>query len=207
MLASKQLVVGRRDLGGEGRIIRQLERLRGIREQRVHRVAPFVGVGRQPVIFVAQIEQQIGVNLVGAGIHVGARRLARPRQRVHPALRRDVAELLHIIGAHRLHRVDRQLPHLGEAVRPVRLHQRRVDVPIAHVGKPEHPLAKREIPMEHGKAAVGLRDQRAIDGFGRVAAVERRLERTVIVPRLGVEELPLDLRRQRRAETEFSNAL
>ena len=140
------------------------------------------------------------MNVVGRAVHVGARGFPGPRQRIHPALARHVRELALIVGAHRLHRVDRQLSHVGEAVGPVGLHQRRVDVPIAKVGQAEHPPAQLEIALQHRQTAVRLRDQRPIHAFGDVAAVERRLECAVVVPRLGLEQRALDLRAERRAE-------
>ena len=196
----QQLVVGRGDLGGEDRIGGKLERLRGIGQQRVHRMTPFVRVGGQPVIFVAEVEQQIGVNVIGRAVHVGARRLTRPRKRIHPAFGGHFRELADIVGSERPHCLDGQLAHLGEAVGPVGLHQRRVDVPIAHVRETEHPATKFEIPVQHREAAVGLRDERTIHRLGHVAAVERSLERAVIVARLGREQGALHLRGQRRAK-------
>ena len=199
-VGEQQLVRRRRDLGGEGWIAGQLVRLGRIGEQAVHRVTPFVGVGREPVIFVAEVEQQIGVNVVGARVHVGARRLARPRQRIHPALGAHVREEANIVRPQRLDRIDRQLAHLREAVGPVGFHQRRVNVPIAHVRQPEHPPAKLEIAVEHGKPPVRLGNQRAIDRLRDVGAVERGLERAVVMPRLGPEQIALRLCRERRAE-------
>ena len=64
-----------------------------------------------------------------------------------------------IVGPERLYRVDRQLPHLGERVAAVRLHQRRVDVLITHVGQAEHSPPKLEIAMQYRQAAIGLGDQ------------------------------------------------
>ena len=129
-------------------------------------MAPFVGVGGEAVIFVAEVEQQVRVHVIGRAVHVGARGFARPRQRIHPALARHVGELALIVGAQRLHRLDRQLPHVGQAVGAVRLHQRRIDVPIAEVGQAEHPPAKLEVALEHRQTAVGLGDQRPVDASG-----------------------------------------
>ena len=200
-VGEQQLVTGRGDFSGEGRIVRQLERLRRIGQQRMHRMAPLMRVGRQPIIFVAEVEQQIRVNVIGAGVHVSARSLAGPGQGIHPFARRHVREFTNVVGAQRLHRVDRQLAHLGQRVSPVRLHQRRIDVPIAHVGQAEHSAAKLEVTVQHRKAAVGLGDQRAVDRFGQVAAVERGLQRAVVMARLGAEQIALHLRGERSAET------
>ena len=54
--------------------------------------------------------------------------------------------------------------------------------------------------MEHRQAAVGLGDQRTIDGLGDVRAIERALQCAVVVPRLGGEHRALDTGRERRSE-------
>ena len=59
--------------------------------------------------------------------------------------------------------------------------------------------------MEHGQAAVGLGDQRAIDRFGQIAPVERGLQGAVIVARLGREQRALGLRAERGAKRAFES--
>src|SRR5690348_17591880 len=51
---------------------------------------------------------------------------------------------------------------LFRSVAAVRLHQRRVDVPIAHVRQAEHAAAKFEVAVKHRQAAIGLRNERPV---------------------------------------------
>ena len=68
----EEFVRRRRDFGSECRIAGQFIGLRSVGQQRMHRMPPLMRVSGQPVIFVAEVEQQIGVNVERARLHVGA---------------------------------------------------------------------------------------------------------------------------------------
>ena len=202
-IGHQHVVGGRCDFGGEGRIVRQLVRLRRLSQQRVHRVAPFVRINAEAIIFVAHVEEQVRVHAISVGLHIGARRFSRPWERIHPPFRARIGKDSDIFGPERPHRLDRQLTDLGQSIASVRLHQRRINVPITHVGQAEHPPAKLEIAVEDWKPAIGFGDQRPVDRFGQVGAVERALNRAIIFARLGGELVAIDLRRKRGAERTF----
>ena len=113
--ASSCSFTGRGDLGGEGGIVRGLEGLARLGEQGVDRMAPFMGVGGKPLIILGEVEQQIGVHVIGAAAHIGAGRLALAREGIHPARRRAAREQPAIFGAERAHRLQRGGAHVGAA--------------------------------------------------------------------------------------------
>ena len=194
------LVQGRRDLGEEDRIVGLVIGLGRIGEQRVERMAPFMGIGAHPVIFVAQVEQQIGVHVERAGVHIGPRPLALAGPGIHPFGRSRLGDARLIVGAERLHGFERRRAHLVERVAAVHRYQRRIDVVIADVRQLEHLAAQLEIAVELGQPLVRLGHQRAVYGLGHVVAGKRAGERGRVFPCLGIEDVAAHLGAIGRAE-------
>ena len=57
--------------------------------------------------------------------------------------------------------------------------------------------------MQRGQAAIGLGDQRAVDGFGHVVGEERGRQRILVLARLGAEDVAHDLRGKDSARGAF----
>lgn len=92
---------------------------------------------------------------------------------------------------------------MGKAELGVQPRDRRIDVPVAHLGQAQQAPAHLEIAVQDRQAAVRLRDQGPIDRLGNVRPVHRGGQAARILPRLGGEDVALDLGRQRGAQAGF----
>ena len=126
--------------------------------------------------------------------------LARARQEVGPSGLVAARELAAVLVAERGHRRQRHRHGLVDRVAAVDLlDERRVQVLVPERGEAEHPLAQRQVPVQRRQVRVDVLDELAIDAHGDVVMEHRRLEARGEVVHVGVEDVGLELRVQRRA--------
>ena len=105
VVEQQRLAQRRRHLGDEDRVARIHERLRLVRQHRVHRVAHLVGQREDAVERVVPVEQHVRVHAVDRR-RVGAAVLARVLVDVDPALGEGAPDARLVVGAEHRRRVD-----------------------------------------------------------------------------------------------------
>ena len=166
-------------------------------------MAPFVRIDGEARIILGEVQQHIGVHVIGAAVHIGARCLALARERIHPARRRAFRQQPAIFGTERAQRFQRRRPHFRQREAPLVAHQRRIDVVIMEIRQAQHPLPEGEIAMQRRQPPIGLGDQRPVNAFRNVVAGQRPLQAVVVAPRLRLEDVAAHLRGKRGAERAF----
>ena len=154
---------------------------------------PLVGQGRDRLVVVVVVHQNVRMDVVDVAVHVGPRLLSLPGMHIHPAGREALGDRLPGLLAEWNHRVQHQLlaPLDGE------IHLARdqgwIDIPVAHVGHTHHPRSQPEVPVKHVQVLVRLLDEGLVDGCRNPVGIERCLERAAVLADPGVEDVALDL--------------
>ena len=141
------------------------------------------------------------MDVVRAAVRIGARALALARQQIDPALLERALNRRAILGPERRHGVEHDLLRfLGRVIELHRSDERRVEIVVVQLRQAENPLPQLQVPVERRQIAVHAVDEPRIDGDRNVRAVERRLERRRVAPRLREEQHLLHFPVHRGAE-------
>ena len=176
-------------------------RLRLVREVALHRVAQLVGQRADVGVLAVVVDQHVRVDVVRAAVRIGARALAVVRQQVDPALVERALDHRRVVRPERRDGAEHVLLRLlGRVFELHRRHERRVEIVVVQLVDAHHPLAKLQVAVERRQVPVHAVDEARVDRHRNVRAVERRLERRRILPRLRVEQHLLHFAVHRRAE-------
>ena len=141
------------------------------------------------------------MDVVRAAVRVGARALAGSRIHVDPALGEGARRGRGVVRAERGERGEHVLLRLFHGVVQIdRRDERRVQIVVVQLREPHHALAQVQVAVERREIAVHAVDQPRVDRGRNVRAVERPLERALVLPGLRVEHVRLHLPVHGRAE-------
>ena len=186
----QRLAQRRGHFGHEDRVARVHERLRRVRQQRVHRVAHLVRQREDGVEGVVVIEEHVRVGAVHRR-RVGAAPLALVLVDVNPPARKGLPHALLVLGAERGHRVHHPVLHLLVLVVRLVLDQRHERVEHVVVGEAQRALAQLVIAAKGPHAGLGLVNEVLDDARGNGVAEERRIERGGVAARARLKPIAL----------------
>ena len=177
VVEQQRLAERRRHLGDEDRVARIHERLRLVRQHRVHRVAHLVGQREDAVERVVPVEQHVRMHAVHRR-RVGAAVLARVLVDVDPALGEGPPDARLVVGAEHRRRLDDPVGDVVVGVAPIELDERDGAVVEVIAVEAEHALAQPLVaPQRLDAGAAGgdeVLDDRRRDGVAVEGGVEHR---------------------------------
>ena len=186
----QRLAQRRGHLGDEDRVARVNERLRFVRQDRVHRMAHLVGRREHVVERVGVVEEHVRVRAVHRG---GIRARALPLVLVHvdPAPAEALAHAPLIFRPERRRRVHDPVEHLFVLILLVERHQRNGEV--VHVVRRNLQDAPPQavVAAQRLDARARRLDQVFDDGRRDVVAVERGIERRLVAAGARLEPVAL----------------
>ena len=188
-------------LGHEDGVVRGDVGLVPAGKEGVHGVARLVGQRGDIVVAAHEVQELVGVHIVGRAVAVRARFLALGGHEVHPAGLVALLEVVHIGLAEGSAGFEREVHGLlGREGQVHILHDGGVEVLVAELLDAHHPLPELEVAVQGVKVGVHIADELLINGRGDVVPVEGGLKAGAVVPGVLVEHVRLDLGVERCAQ-------
>jgi len=193
VLVQQALVRGRGHLGHEDAIVCQVVWLAAVGIEAVHRVAQFVGHGKDGIQRAGIVHQDVRTRVVAAG-GVSAGALAGALVPVHPASSEPAARRLDIIRAEGRQAAADQVDRLIVGVAQGHgWHHGHIVVVHVQGADAQQPLAQRHVAGEGGQGGVDCGDQGIVHGHVDGVLEQGGVPCGRVPPRPGAKDVRLDL--------------